>query len=101
MLIKNMDENLVNGSMGRVMRFTDSESFALEMGSSTASSGPPISKKAAAGTPPLYPVVEFLLPHGKMKEILVTPEAFKVELPTGEVQASRMQVSVSGMRKDV
>ena len=54
--------------------------------------------KQTAGVPSKrYPVVEFITPHGT-REMLVMPDTFKVELPNGEIQASRTQVSDFGQR---
>lgn len=105
MLIKNMDETLVNGSMGRVIRFVDPAVYGTEADeeggalasittsappSRSGSSAPPVKKPVVGASQP-YPVVEFLLPHGGKRQIMVTPESFKVELPSGEIQASRTQ----------
>lgn len=115
MLIKNTDENLVNGSMGRVVRFVDPALFGTEadvgyglggsggggetgvIGEGMGGSGAGPGKKASAvvGNVQLYPVVEFLLPNGGKKSMVVTPEVWKVELPSGEVQVSRTQVKFS------
>jgi len=84
MLIKNMDDTLVNGSIGRVIGFSDGTPYKDE---SNPEKG--VVKKKA-GT--LYPIVSFSIPGGYLKEVLITPEVFKVELPNGEVQASRSQV---------
>ncbi len=103
MLIKNTDENLVNGSMGRVRRFVDPMTYGIEDdvealaedGSSKSSSKPPskpAKKSAVVGTVQLYPEVEFVLPHGARRRVLVMPEISKVELPNGELQVSRSQV---------
>jgi ATP-dependent DNA helicase PIF1 len=105
MLIKNVDESLVNGSMGRVVRFVDPAVYGTEFDIDDAfgESGAPIgagpsvgtAKKkegASAGTVKLYPVVEFLLSTGGTRTCLVLPETWKVELPNGDVQVSRAQV---------
>lgn len=108
MLIKNVDETLVNGSMGRVIRFVDPAVYGTELdGGSKFEGGKPdvigggpasnqvgsAAKKGSAGPPgKMYPVVEFLLPHGGKRNFLVMPEVFKVELPSGEIQVSRTQV---------
>lgn len=103
MLIKNLDESLVNGSIGRVVRFADPELYGTEKDPY----GPSFDAKAAAAAKekeakkPLgktvgggieYPVIEFATNAGKRQHI-IQPETFKVELPSGEVQASRTQVS--------
>jgi len=107
MLIKNVDESLVNGSMGRVLRFVDPAIYGTEAdhelmagerggvlgASSTAGAGSASSKKSASiGNNKGYPVVEFILPNGSKRRMLVMPELWKVELPSGEVQVSRLQV---------
>lgn len=97
MLIKNIDENLVNGSMGRVVRFCDPATYSSEVeqdvgGPKPASSSASELAKTTRMTQ-LLPVVQFAMPNGLQKEMLVTPESFKVELPNGEVQACRTQVS--------
>jgi ATP-dependent DNA helicase PIF1 len=101
MLIKNLDETLVNGSMGRVVRFCDPAVYGTESDLETftmAKEKPPSNTKAApkasatkVGT--RYPVIEFNVPNNGMREVMIVPEAFKVELPNGEIQASRTQVS--------
>jgi len=105
MLIKNVDETLVNGSMGRVVRFVDPAIYNTEFDidgafgeSGVIGAGPPVGTAAkkggasAASMVKLYPVVEFLLSTGGRRTCLVLPEVWKVELPNGEVQVSRSQV---------
>ena len=104
MLIKNVDETLVNGSMGRVVRFVDhtlygtvddAESMGEQgvVGAAVAITGVGVGKgKGTKGDGKLYPVVEFILPHAGTRRMLVMPEVWKVELPSGEVQVSRTQV---------
>lgn len=110
MLIKNVDETLVNGSVGKVIAFYDQSMWAkVQMGLSVnqaeqemeeekkAAAGKKKSAAAAAGQPQ-YPVVRFVVPGGSYRDVLVVSETWKVELPNGEVQASRSQVSaVHGM----
>jgi ATP-dependent DNA helicase PIF1 len=113
MLIKNMDDGLVNGSLGKVMSFMDEKIFEIydrnpeifheggdpeDLDEETRSRFSSIratfsSKKessATAGTQ--YPLVQFSLADGTVREILIQPEEWKVELPTGEVQAQRSQL---------
>jgi ATP-dependent DNA helicase PIF1 len=102
MLIKNLDETLVNGSMGRVVRFCEPTTYGTERDVEGGGDGRPVETLASASNaakkPPSaapgmqYPVVEFSLPNGGKRTLLVTPDSFKIELPTGEVQASRSQV---------
>lgn len=94
MLIKNMDETLVNGSIGRVVRFMD-PAQAREEGVSQANEEKNEKQPKKPKSGQLWPVVEFLIPGGYVKEVMIVPESFKVELPSGEVQASRTQVRAS------
>lgn len=106
MLVKNVDETLVNGSMGRVMRFVNPTVYGTELdldggaggggvaGGSTMGSvvGSAVKKGSAAVGGMEYPVVQFLLPSGTQRTVIVLPEVWKVELPSGEIQVSRTQV---------
>jgi ATP-dependent DNA helicase PIF1 len=111
MLIKNIDQNLVNGSLGKVVRFSDTEMYAYSQEHAeefdAAYRDQPddaqfrkmrekihnaVYKNGATGRGKLYPVVCFQLPDGTIREIIVQPEEWKSELPNGEVQAKRSQV---------
>jgi len=108
MLIKNSDDMLVNGSMGRVLRFVDPaiygtpddpESIMGGAGVVGAGSSTPLINGAAKKTQNAtaigvkrYPVVEFDLHNGIKRRVLIIPEVWKVELPSGEVQVSRTQI---------
>jgi ATP-dependent DNA helicase PIF1 len=104
MLIKNVDETLVNGSMGRVVRFVDhtvygsgddAENMGEQgvVGAAAMTTGVGVGKgKGTKGDGKKYPVVEFILPHAGTRRMLIMPEVWKVELPSGEVQVSRTQV---------
>ncbi|TGJ88380.1 hypothetical protein E0Z10_g274 [Xylaria hypoxylon] len=107
MLIKNMDDTLVNGSLGKVMGFMSEatfENWAMndhgtgsddEMG---FDGGSKKKIKAFSRDPESvkdlreYPVVRFTATDGSHRSILCILEDWKVELPTGEVQASRKQL---------
>ncbi|OHW93542.1 DNA repair and recombination protein pif1 [Colletotrichum incanum] len=106
MLIKNMDDTLVNGSLGKVTRFMSEGSFEswhmTDYGSDVdADSEEKLKRKikafsreveeATKGTTE-FPVVEFAAVDGSTRTILCVPEDWKVETPTGEVQASRSQL---------
>jgi ATP-dependent DNA helicase PIF1 len=109
MLIKNMDESLVNGSMGIVQGFCHKPLFDVdfngkwvrEMNMDDLSEEERGKKEKAralmesklSSTTPL-PVVRFKVPGG-FRDQIIDFESFKVELPNGEVQASRTQVSSS------
>lgn len=90
MLIKNMDETLVNGSIGRVIRFMDPNQAKDESIPIAGDDGSEKTKRPKPGAKPM-PVVEFHVPGGVIKEVLMSAESFKIELPNGEVQASRTQ----------
>ena len=105
MLIKNVDDMLVNGSMGKVLRFIDpaiygtpddpefaSVSAGVAGASSVTAGGGAAKKNAATVGAKRYPVVEFDLPNGIKRRMLVMPESWTVELPSGEIQVSRLQV---------
>jgi ATP-dependent DNA helicase PIF1 len=108
MLIKNVDDMLVNGSMGKVLRFVDPAVYGTQddpesnpgagvVGgtSSTTAGGGAAKKHAAALGARRYPVVDFDLPNGIKRRMLVMPEAWTVELPSGEIQVSRSQVCLT------
>jgi ATP-dependent DNA helicase PIF1 len=106
MLIKNVDDMLVNGSMGKVLRFIDPAIYGTPDdpefasvgagagvgGASLPTAGGGAAKKNAATIAKRYPVVEFDLPNGIKRRMLVMPESWTVELPSGEIQVSRTQV---------
>ncbi|KAG8740552.1 hypothetical protein FRC10_004168 [Ceratobasidium sp. 414] len=102
MLLKNIDETLVNGTVGRVVGFFDATEVDIgEKGEliqiyapnekKQLSSAAKAKQKEQPGPLKKYPLVEFRVPRGTRK-MLVMPESFKVELPNGEVQVSRTQL---------
>jgi ATP-dependent DNA helicase PIF1 len=109
MLIKNVDETLVNGSMGKVVGFCHKQLYFTDAQGRWRRDGDledcddeedrakrfrlreMLSSKAAHGVKP-FPVVQFKVPGGGLRDMLVEPDQFKAELPNGEVQASRSQV---------
>lgn len=103
MLIKNIDEQLVNGSLGRVCAFMSEQTFAqyTEDEDKFTNGGAEIddaalgrtqSKDPFGATNQLYPLVQFTMADGAVRQLLCQRESWKVELPNGEVQASRGQV---------
>jgi ATP-dependent DNA helicase PIF1 len=110
MLIKNVDETLVNGSMGKVIGFCHKQLYFTDPHGRWRRDGDlddvvdeedrtkrikvreMLLGKLAQGVKPL-PVVQFKVPGGGLRDMLVEPDQFKAELPNGEVQASRSQVS--------
>lgn len=94
MLIKNMDESLVNGSMGKVLRFVNPSLYQTDYDNVDGNGRPKAERKKTSTNDMLVPVVEFLLPNKLRQEAVITPENWKVELPNGEIQISRTQVRV-------
>jgi ATP-dependent DNA helicase PIF1 len=100
MLIKNMDETLVNGSLGTVIDFMTEGTFELKGGDDDSDVETDAKKRVRAFTNALsektdnreYPLVSFHAVDGTQRRLLCVPEDWKVELPTGEVQASRKQL---------
>lgn len=89
MLIKNVDESLVNGTIGVVKEFVDPTGYKDEITGVSAEDKEKAKKKPPTGM--LYPVISFKCP-GYTKDVMVTPEVFKVEQPNGEIIAQRQQV---------
>lgn len=77
MLVKNVSETLVNGSVGRVVAFCED---------------PVTSKKKDESQKNLFPLVEFSTLKGKETK-LVTTEEFRAEDGDGNLLARRVQVS--------
>jgi ATP-dependent DNA helicase PIF1 len=111
MLVKNFDQNLVNGSLGKVVRFSDTEMYnysqehAEEFDAAYREQPDDanfrkmrekihaaVYKNGTSSRGRLLPVVGFQLPDGTIREIIVQPEEWKSELPNGEVQAKRSQI---------
>lgn len=109
MLIKNIDETLVNGSMGSVIGFcyrplyeTDISGIWIdpevklqmmdeEDRNKQEKANVAIVGKMVPGAKP-FPVVRFKVPGG-VRDMIIETEVFKTELPNGEVQVQRQQVS--------
>ncbi|KAJ1032924.1 hypothetical protein NDA16_000203 [Ustilago loliicola] len=93
MLIKNVDESLVNGSVGKVIDFMDDGEYDKAIGAmEMAELQKEERDKAARVSTRKWPLVRFHLPNGGTRDYLARPEQWKTELPDGEVQASRTQV---------
>lgn len=104
MLIKNMDETLVNGSLGKITGFMtekmfelykeDEEAFLDGRGGPSETEALAQQKAAVFGldTQQVYPVVRFSIADGTTRDLLCKREVWKIELPNGEVQASREQI---------
>ena len=112
MLIKNIDETLVNGSIGKVVAFMDERTFDYyhedEEGFQTLDSSTDvneeglsesrlklkqlISKDLVGDTSHKWPLIRFAVANGVTRDLLCQREQWKIELPNGEVQAYRSQV---------
>lgn len=102
MLIKNVDRELSNGSVGTVLDFVDDESFKELYGEEDAPDtllraerAPGATRQVSKTEPrpaPRWPLVRFHLVNGRTRDFLARPEAWKTEEPSGKVVASRTQV---------
>ncbi|TVY73229.1 ATP-dependent DNA helicase PIF1 [Lachnellula suecica] len=111
MLIKNLDDTCVNGSLGKVVAFMDNVMFdryvehgpdAIEPGiisedaaqsqASSISAGFSSNMDGRPNSGKLFPLVQFILADGSVRHMLMQPEEWKIELPNGEVQAQRSQL---------
>ncbi|KYK61412.1 mitochondrial DNA helicase [Drechmeria coniospora] len=105
MLIKNLDETLVNGTLGKVIAFSDEKTFDMTSVSAydTDMDDPmSMARRKLKGfsrdanisdsNKKKYPVVQFVSSGGSPRVILCQPEEWKVELPNGDIQAKRNQL---------
>ncbi|KAF4950319.1 hypothetical protein FSARC_13237 [Fusarium sarcochroum] len=103
MLIKNLDESLVNGSLGKVIGFSDEKTFDLAPPDEYDDDDPMAKARKkllksfsrdseTSSSSVKFPVVQFMATDGTSRVILCQPEEWKVELPNGEVQAKRTQL---------
>lgn len=112
MLIKNMDDGLVNGSLGKVIAFMSEITFEIydknpdivnEKGGIDAlidegrdkinlTARFSNNKDPNPNTGKEFPLVRFAVADGTVRDLLVMPEDWKIELPNGEVQAQRTQL---------
>jgi ATP-dependent DNA helicase PIF1 len=107
-----MDESLVNGLLGKVIDFMDENMFDRRyhgnegeyqadedlgfddesMDQSKKELRAMLNKDAPGDTAKKWPLVRFVISDGTSRELLCSPETWKVELPNGEIQASRSQI---------
>ena len=110
MLIKNIDDTLVNGSIGKVVAFMDErmydyyreeedlfqaeETFENDerLTESRQKLKTMLNKNLSSDTSRRWPLVRFQISDGSVRELLCERESWKIELPSGEVQASRQQI---------
>ncbi|CBX98905.1 similar to DNA helicase homolog [Plenodomus lingam JN3] len=103
MLVKNMDDQLVNGSLGKVIGFMTEPMFTIykeheedllngDGASEAAMKTEQMKMGLGLNTAQVYPLVRFANADGTTRDLLTKREEWKVELPNGEVQASRSQI---------
>lgn len=112
MLIKNMEDNLVNGSLGKIVAFMDEATFDYYRNNEDEFTGDNkdcddgddanaqnrkklralAHKEGGISTSRKWPLVCFTQPDGTERHLLCQPETWKIELPNGEIQAQRSQV---------
>jgi ATP-dependent DNA helicase PIF1 len=113
MLIKNIDNQLVNGSLGKVQAFMDEATFHVykdeeetflqaqepeggddedEKAKARAKIAQMRMKNAGDGAVRYWPMVRFALPDGTYRSLLCQPEEWKTENQQGEITAKRSQV---------
>lgn len=102
MLVKNMDDTLVNGSLGKVIGFMTEQQFTfwkeneedmLEGNISEDQMKTEMAKTIlGVSTAQVFPLIRFAIADGTTRDLLCKREDWKVELPNGEVQASRSQI---------
>lgn len=109
MLIKNMDDSLVNGSLGLVMCFMSEKEFTHYTETDELPNGhfegQPVKQDSGVNklksrvnphlvgdTSRLFPLVRFKLADGTSRDLLCQREEWKIELPNGEIQAQRSQL---------
>jgi hypothetical protein len=104
---QNYDDDLVNGSVGRILSFKTIREHRLlvEAGEygEVRHSSEDTDSGSAKGKPiytekdeKAYPVVEFLTSSGIRVVRLVKPDGFKVDGPDGEMRMERIQVRFPG-----
>ena len=113
MLIKNLDDSLVNGSIGKVISFMDERTYdhyceneepfqPLDSTDPSNEANDEAREKFklmlnqannnSANTSQVWPLVRFPLADGTFKDLLCLRQAWKIELPNGEIQAQLSQV---------
>ena len=113
MLIKNMDSQLVNGSLGKILSFMDENTFNVYKddeetflrAQEPAGGSDDVEKSAARdkiqkmryqgkadAIPRYWPMVRFSLPDGSYRDLLCQPEEWKTENQQNEIIAKRAQI---------
>ena len=87
MSIKNLDGNLVNGMLEKVVGFCYCTGAMVDSDWKTGKTA-----GSKAEEPTAWTLVEFNLVNGIKQQLVCKPREWTVELPNGKVQASRKQV---------
>jgi PIF1-like helicase len=90
MLIRNISENLVNGTIGKVIDFMDSKTFKINQTSLDTDMVAEEQKKTDNEFTNLFPVVDFVDMNGICR-LLVTPETWSIEDVNGMTLINRTQ----------
>lgn len=95
-MIKNIDDQLVNGTVGKVIDFLTEDEWADRCGlgipNPPTSDKEKVAKKSQANQTK-FPVVEWKIIGSRAPRTeLVREETFKIEGPNGNVEVSRTQV---------
>jgi ATP-dependent DNA helicase PIF1 len=97
MMIKNVDEQLVNGTVGKVVDFMTEFEWAdslLASGRQPDENTDEKDKSRKPSTEKKWPIVEWKIVGSRNpRKELVREEIFKVEGPNNKIEASRTQVS--------
>lgn len=93
MLIKNLDETLVNGSIGKVIDFMDEEEYSQTNVKTPQEQGKDDRNPMVRVSRRKWPLVRFSLPNnGGTRDHLAVQESWKTEDNNGVVEACRIQV---------
>lgn len=113
MLIKNLDTQLVNGTLGKIVSFMDEATFATYKGDEATYrtayregmsddeetkaarvkfNAARYKHKGPGAVTRYWPMVRFPLADGTSRDMLCQPEEWKTESQQGEITAKRMQV---------
>jgi ATP-dependent DNA helicase PIF1 len=96
MMIKNIDDTLVNGTIGKVTAFMTEDEWNSQRRDPPPAEEPE-TKATKSTSNARWPVVKFKIPgtENRFREELVKSESFKVEGVNGTVEASRQQVDIA------
>lgn len=92
-MIKNIDDQLVNGTVGRVVGFMTEEQWLMQGKPELPEEDNEKPTKKSQAKQQEYPVVEWKIVGSRNTRVeIVREETFKIEGPNGTVEVSRVQV---------